>query len=51
MRRCIAFILVGVFGIAIQLSALAVLSGRLGLDYLLATALASDWLVFQARRR
>jgi hypothetical protein len=37
MRRWIAFILVGVSGIAIQLSALAVLSGRLGLDYLLAT--------------
>jgi dolichol-phosphate mannosyltransferase len=42
MRRWIAFSLVGVLGILIQLSTLAVLTDWLGLHYLLATGLAVE---------
>jgi putative flippase GtrA len=42
MRRWIAFSLVGVLGILIQLSTLAVLTGWLRLHYLLATGLAVE---------
>jgi putative flippase GtrA len=42
MQRWLAFISVGVLGIIIQLSALAVLSGGFGLNYLLATGLAVE---------
>jgi len=42
MQRWIAFIFVGVLGIVIQLSTLAVLSHVLGLNYLLATGLAVE---------
>jgi putative flippase GtrA len=42
MQRWIAFMSVGLLGIVIQLGALAVLSGGLGLNYLLATGLAVE---------
>ncbi len=42
MKRWVAFSLVGVLGVVVQLSALAVLSGGLGLNYLLATGLAVE---------
>ena len=42
MQRWIAFNLVGVLGILIQLSTLAALTGWLGLHYLLATGLAVE---------
>jgi len=45
MQRWVAFNLVGVLGILIQLSTLAVLTGWLGLHYLLATGLAVELVV------
>jgi putative flippase GtrA len=42
MRRWLAFNLVGALGVLIQLSTLAVLTGWLGLHYLLATGLAVE---------